>query len=109
MRDFLEKHFDKLFLGMMFLGGCGFLIWIYCHANSHSQWAENAIGQILAALLTLMTGARLAQRGSDNGGTNGKTNGTTPSGPVALPTLTDSGVRSDQGQPKSNPSANVGG
>jgi hypothetical protein len=72
MTDKLFGHFDKLLLALLFLFGLIFLL----HALHHQadaavlQWIENSVGQILAALLTLMVGQRTMQRKADDG--NGK-------------------------------------
>lgn len=96
-RDFVEKHFDKLFLGSL-LGLLLRLLWhVYHHAADHTQFVENMSGQVLAALLTLITGARLTQRGSDNG--NGGSNGNQTKVPGSGAAVPDASVGSVPNQP----------
>jgi hypothetical protein len=70
--NFVRSHFDKLLLSGLFLTALG----LFMHAIHHApdagvvNWLENTIGQILAALLTLMVG-----RGLVAGGGNGNGNG----------------------------------
>ena len=71
----LDKQFDKvlLFVLFVFLMVMAEVIFIRSgYAQGFISWMENIAGQVLAALLTLMVGARQTQRASD-GGTNGKT------------------------------------
>lgn len=72
MRDFLEKNFDKLLLSFLFLLGLiAFLHFshsmeFYTNTKNAEQlsdvihWLEEIVGQILAALLTMMVGRSLS-------------------------------------------------
>jgi fumarate reductase subunit D len=68
MGDFLKSHFDKLLLTGLLLT----LFFATIHTLHHGtdaaavNWLENTVGQVLAALLTLMVGQRLQQRNGDN-------------------------------------------
>ena len=68
----LWTHFDKLLLAVLFVVVTGLTFWImHKFPDSESlHWIENADGQILAALLTMMVGQRMIQRKPDD--TNGK-------------------------------------
>jgi len=67
--EFLKTHFDKLLLTGLLLT----LFFATIHVLHHSpdgsalNWLENTVGQVLAALLTLMVGTRLTQRNGDKG------------------------------------------
>jgi hypothetical protein len=67
MSDFLKSHFDKLLLTGLLLT----LFFATIHTLHHGtdtvavNWLENTVGQVLAALLTLMVGQRLTQRNGD--------------------------------------------
>ena len=75
MRDFWEKHFDKILLSALFLIALGTFMHFaraieFYGTASNSQhltgivtWLENTVGQILAALLTLMVGRSIATAG----------------------------------------------
>jgi hypothetical protein len=67
MGDFLRGHFDKLLLTGLLLTLFFATIHVLHHAPDASavNWLENTVGQVLAALLTLMVGQRLTQRNSD--------------------------------------------
>jgi hypothetical protein len=58
----MMQHFDKLLLSALFLVAMG----VFLHALHHLadagtiSWFENTIGQILAALLTLLVGRSIA-------------------------------------------------
>ena len=71
--EFLKTHFDKLLLSSLFLAA----MVLFLHTIHHTQdvsvvnWLQNTIGQILAALLTLMVGRSMVQK-NDNGNGNGK-------------------------------------
>jgi hypothetical protein len=78
LMDLLKTNFEKLGLSVLFLTCLAFVI----HALHHGAdagvliWIENLAGQILAALLTLMTGRRMMARTGDPGGNgNGDANG----------------------------------
>lgn len=72
MSDFLKQHFDKLLLSSLFLIALGtfmhFARSLTFYANAENaahlsgvvSWLENTVGQILAALLTLMVGRGLS-------------------------------------------------
>jgi hypothetical protein len=71
MKDFLKTHFDKLLLSALFLTGLGTFMHFarelafystqnnVNHLSGLVNWLENTVGQILAALLTLMVGRSL--------------------------------------------------
>ena len=63
----LWGHFDKILLACLFLIVTGVVFWVmHKFPDSESlHWVENADGQILAALLTLMVGQRMSQRKQD--------------------------------------------
>jgi hypothetical protein len=69
MGDFFKSHFDKLLLTGLLLT----LFFATIHTLHHGtdtaaiNWLENTVGQVLAALLTLMVGQRLTQRSADSG------------------------------------------
>lgn len=69
LTDFIKVYFDKLLLSVLFLLGMTFLLHAVHHAvdSGTVSWIENTVGQILAALLTLMVGRSLTQRAGDNG------------------------------------------
>jgi len=77
----LWSHFDKLLLAGLFVLVTGLTFWImHRFPDSESlHWVENADGQILAALLTMMVGQRMTQRKPDEA--NGK--GAAPLPPTA--------------------------
>lgn len=82
--DFTKSHFDKLLLTFLVL----FFASIAVHAVHYGEPATTAFatdnGKLFAgALLTLITGQRFLQRGSDGngGGTNGDKNGKNKSEP----------------------------
>jgi len=79
MKDFIEKHFDKLFLGTLLYVLIRVLVHTYRFYPDHSHFMENVAGQVLAALLTLVTGARLFGRG-EKGGVNEINNHDNPDG-----------------------------
>ena len=68
MGDFLKTHFDKLLLSALFLIALGLELHFVRellfysstvnvqHLSGIVTWLENTVGQILAALLTLMVG-----------------------------------------------------
>jgi hypothetical protein len=72
-RDWFDKHFDKLLLSALFLAGLAIHMHFarelafysnttnVSHISSTVNWLENTVGQILAALLTLMVGRSLTQ------------------------------------------------
>jgi predicted tellurium resistance membrane protein TerC len=73
MGDKLWAHFDKLLLAVLFVIGVTVLVHIVHHGGVDVSLVQSVItwvGQILAALLTLMVGQRWMQRKADNG--NGK-------------------------------------
>ena len=71
MSDFFKQHFDKLLLSALFLIALGTFmhfarsLTFYAtvqnasHLSGVVNWLENTVGQILAALLTLMVGRSL--------------------------------------------------
>ena len=71
MNDFLKQHFDKLLLSALFLTALGIHMHFarelafystttnVSHIAGTVSWLENTVGQILAALLTLMVGRSL--------------------------------------------------
>lgn len=65
--EFCKQHFDKLLLTTILFGTMGFFLHVLHHGSDAvtTAWWENIIGQILAALLTLMVGSRLTQRKGD--------------------------------------------
>jgi len=67
MKETLWGHFDKLLLAALFLIVTSLTFWTMHHFPGSEQlhWIENADGQILAALLTLMVGQRMTQRKAD--------------------------------------------
>lgn len=68
MGDLFKANFDKLLLSILFLTVVGLLL----HAIHHQadagtiSWFENTIGQVLAALLTLMVGRSMTSRNGDH-------------------------------------------
>lgn len=72
MGDFLKAHFDKLLLTGLLLTLFFAAIHVLHHSTDTSavNWLENTVGQVLAALLTLMVGQRMTQRASDGKGGN---------------------------------------
>lgn len=63
----LWSHFDKLLLAGLFILAT-MLTFYAMHRFPDSEalhWMQNADGQILAALLTLMVGQRMSQRKQD--------------------------------------------
>ena len=81
MRQFVDEHFNVLVLVTLFLCAGGVLLHVVHHTQDQAtlNWLEHVSDQILAALLGMMTGYRLAQAA------NGKppTNGTPPTPPEA--------------------------
>ena len=77
MADFIKTNFDKLLLTTIFCVALGVTVHVMHHAAVDAgsiQWVENITSQVVAALLTLMVGNRLAVRNGDsNGNSNGKT------------------------------------
>ena len=73
MGDFLKTHFDKLLLTGLLLTLFFATIHTLHHGNDMSviSWLENTVGQVLAALLTLMVGSRMTQRNGDGKNGNG--------------------------------------
>lgn len=69
MRDFINEHFNVLTLVILFLA----VLAILFHAMHHSvdaptlNWLEHIADQIIAALLGMMTGYRLAMATNGNG------------------------------------------
>ena len=71
MSDFLRAHFDKLLLSALFLISLGMQVHFsrelafysnttnVTHISGTVNWLQNTVGQILAALLTLMVGRSL--------------------------------------------------
>jgi len=66
---FIDRHFEKLLLSLLFIATLA----IFLHAihakdvdPATINWLQNTVGQILAALLALMVGTRLAQRNGDS-------------------------------------------
>ncbi len=80
MGDFFKTHFDKLLLTALLLTLFFATVHVLHHGPDESalNWLENTVGQVLAALLTLMVGTRMTQRGGDN--RNG--NATVPAAPL---------------------------
>lgn len=68
MSDFLKTHFDKLLLTGLLLTLFFATIHVLHHGPDETavNWLENTVGQVLAALLTLMVGQRLTQRNIDH-------------------------------------------
>lgn len=66
--DLTKLHFDKLLMTMLLIITYGFFLHTIHHGADAVtiSWWENIIGQILAALLTMMVGSRLNQRKSDD-------------------------------------------
>jgi hypothetical protein len=68
--EFLRLNFDKILLSSLFLGGLATFLHFArsmefysnmqnaTHLMNVVNWLENTVGQILAALLTLMVGSR---------------------------------------------------
>jgi hypothetical protein len=81
--SFLKTHFDKLLLSGLLLTLFFATIHTLHHAPDTSaiNWLENTVGQVLAALLTLMVGQRLTQRNGDKSDLLGST--TLPSTPAS--------------------------
>lgn len=81
--DFLKSEFDKIMLCVLFFLTMGFLLHAIHHTTDGATitWLEDIVGQILAALLTLLVGARMQNRKTD--GSNGTT--APPAPPVTLP------------------------
>lgn len=96
MSDFFKQHFDKLLLSALFLIALGTFMHFarglefYTNANNQAHltgvvsWLENTVGQILAALLTLMVGRSLTATATINpsGGATATT-GPPPATPAA--------------------------
>ena len=77
----IERQFDKLLLAfLLMLVGCATILLLHWgYTLDNSSWLMNAFSGILGALLTLITGGRMAVRkGDDNGAP-------TASPPVAAP------------------------
>lgn len=62
MREFIGEHFNVLILVFLFIGTGSVLIHIIHHSSDQSvlNWIEHVSDQILAALLGMMTGYRMA-------------------------------------------------
>jgi len=79
VNDFWKQHFDKILLSALFLIALGtfmhFARGIEFYGNAQNvahltgvvNWLENTVGQILAALLTLMVGRSLTGTPRPNG------------------------------------------
>lgn len=65
--DWAKQNFDKLLMSGLFLFMIGVLIHVVHHGSDAGtiSWLENTVGQILAALLTLVVSKQLAQRATD--------------------------------------------
>lgn len=65
--EFLKSHFDKLLLTVVMLVLFFATIHVLHHGADSSalNWLEDTVGQVLAALLTLMVGSRMQQRNGD--------------------------------------------
>lgn len=88
MNDFAKAHFDKLLLSFLLLILFFGAIHVLHHGSDAAavNWMENTVGQVLAALLTLMVGQRAMQRGSDTSG-NGSNGANGHDLPSASPSL----------------------
>lgn len=76
MSDFWKQHLDKFLLSALFLITLGTFMHFArgleyyvngpnaAHVESIVNWLENTVGQILAALLTLMVGRSIATGGN---------------------------------------------
>jgi hypothetical protein len=52
-------HFSELLLSILLLLSLGFLGWTsHVHNDALTQWGQGIVGQVLAALLTLMVASR---------------------------------------------------
>ena len=71
MKDWFIHNTDKLILLSLLLITLGLALALIFHHSDNSavQWIENIVGQVLAALLTIMVGRTLASRKDDT--TNG--------------------------------------
>jgi hypothetical protein len=63
LRDFLNEHFNVLILVFLFVGAGAVLLHVVHHTQDQVtlNWLEHVSDQILAALLGMMTGYRIAQ------------------------------------------------
>jgi hypothetical protein len=98
MSDFWKQHFDKVLLSSLFLLALGTFmhfaraIEFYgsstnaAHLEGVVNWLENTVGQILAALLTLMVGRSLTATATTTpNGIATSTVGPTQAPPAAQP------------------------
>lgn len=70
MMDHVKERTPEIILAVLFILAMGFSAYAIHIDNEHfGNWSEEVAGQILAALLTIITGSRLL--GSKNGNGNG--------------------------------------
>lgn len=69
--QFLAQNFDKLLLAFLLIvtGGTTITLLHWGFTLDNSSWIMNAFSGILGALLTLITGGRMAARKGDDNGT----------------------------------------
>jgi hypothetical protein len=97
MSDFFKQHFDKLLLSSLFLIALGTFMHFArslefyateanaAHLAGIVSWLENTVGQVLAALLTLMVGRGLsASATATPGGGSSASSGDDGAGPAAV-------------------------
>jgi hypothetical protein len=97
MSDFWRTHFDKVLLSALFLITLGTFMFFTrelaffarsdnaAHLVGVVNWLENTVGQVLAALLTLMVGRSLgaaSATATPGGGVSVTTSSTPPAAPT---------------------------
>lgn len=77
-KDQFWSHLNILLLVLLFCVTGAFLMHVYHHAPDHASFVEQMVGQILAAILALLTASRI--RNGDKANGNGG-NGDAPKAP----------------------------